>query len=298
MNENKNDVFKSINKCLSGISKDDVFSNKEEVNCKLHTPLICPECGEDSLALASSIHDEVVLWCTACNTPIPCKRKHVKDISNSEVNGLIKPVMEANNLNGPLSTIQFLVEHYNKTKNNSPGLMTINDADDYLYIKEYPNNPRGYEKAMTRVVITYMKAFNKDKPYVDSMEFNCSSMEDLRMQWNDFIVENGVYPDSIKSFDIDISFNYRQYLDRMISEISNIPRSVFIDDSLFEAVISTSTYEENVGDVMDILLSSRLFAPFRGKVVFPHIEKVKNPNSGKMVPCVLRYINEKGDDEE
>ena len=298
MNENKNDVFKSINECLSGIyNKDDVSSNKE-VNCKLHTPPICPECGEDSLALASSIHDEVVLRCTACNTLIPYKRKYNKDNSSSEVNGLIKPVMEANNLNGPLSTIQFLVEHYNKTKNNSPGLMTINDADDYLYIKEYPYNPRGYDKDMTRVLITYVKDFSGNGFNVDSVEFNCSSMEDLRMKWHDFIVEFGIYPDSIESFDIDVSFNYRQYLDSMILAIYNTPRSVFIDDKLFDAVINVVTYEETVEYVKDILLTSKLFAPFRGSIVFPHIEKVKNPNSGKMVPCVLRYINEKGDDEE
>ena len=176
--------------------------------------------------------------------------------------------------------------------------MTIYDADKYIYIKEYPYNPRGYDKDMTRVLITYVKDFSDDEFSVDSVEFNCSSMEDLRMKWHDFIVQNGIYPDSIQSFSIDVSFNYRQYLDSMISSIYNTPRSVFIDDKLFDTVINTAIYEDEVEYVKDILLTSKLFAPFRGSIVFPHIEKVKNPNSGKMVPCVLRYIVEKGDDEE
>ena len=297
---NKLNVLPSNNDEPSAEVVDSDESIDSDTSDESSQSIICPECGESDLALVSSINNEVVLWCAACNTLIPYRRKRDEDSSNVEVNGLIKPVMEANNLNGPLSAIQFLVAHYNRTKHyyKGPGLMTIDDANRYLYIKEYPYNPRGYDKDMTRVLITYAKDFSDGEFSVDSVEFNCSNMEDLRMKWHDFIVQNGIYPDSIESFSIDVSFNYRQYVDGIISTIYNTSRSVFIDDKLFDTVINTAIYEDEVEYVKDILLTSKLFAPFRESIVFPHIEKVKNPNSGKMVPCVLRYLVEKGDDEE
>ena len=314
MSENKKDILNSINKCLLGISGIDTKlddSTENEINeirgeqsvesiytAKVTDDGICEvdkcDITHDNDTYETAVEDDSDKF-----TDETDKHNKSNNNPNSEVYNLIKPVMEANNLNGTLSTIQFLVGHYNRTKQyKGPGLMTIDDADKYIYIKEYPYNPRGYDKDMTRVLITYAKDFSDDEFSVDSVEFNCSSMEDLRMKWHDFIVQNGIYPDSIQSFSIDVSFNYRQYLDSMISSIYNTPCSVFIDDKLFDTVINTVIYEDEVEYVKDILLTSKLFAPFRGSIVFPHIEKVKNPNSGKMVPCVLRYIVEKGDDEE
>lgn len=300
MSENKKDILNSINKCLLGISGIDTKlddSTRNEIN------KIREEQYADSTYAARVTDDGICKFskCDISHTNDTYESEVEADSNNnpnSEVYNLIKPVMEANNTNGISSTIQFLVEYYNRTKNcNSPGLMTIHDADKYLYIKDYRYNPRGYDKDMTRVLITYKKDFSDDGFNSDSMEFNCSSMEDLRMKWHGFIVENGIYPDSIESFSIDVSFNYRQYLDSMISSIYNTSRSVFIDDKLFDAIINIDVYEDIVEYVKDILLTSKLFAPFRGSIVFPHIEKVKNPNSGKMVPCVLRYLVEEGDDE-
>lgn len=326
MSENKKDILNSINKCLLGISGIDTKlddSTENEINEirgeqsveSIYTAKVADDgiCGigkcdisHDNDTYETEVEDDsdkftkvFIDFLKSSTIDETDKHKKSNNNPNSEVYDLIKPVMEANNLNGTLSTIQFLVEHYNKTKHyKGLGLMTIDDADKYIYIKEYPYNPRGYDKDMTRVLITYAKDFSDDEFSVDIIEFNCSSMEDLRMKWHDFIVQNGIYPDSIESFSIDVSFNYKQYLDSMISSIYNTPRSVFIDDKLFDTVINTAIYEDEVEYVKDILLTSKLFAPFRGSIVFPHIEKVKNPNSGKMVPCVLRYIVEKGDDEE
>lgn len=326
MSENKKDILNSINKCLLGISGIDTKlddSTENEINeirgeqsvesiytAKVANDGICEigkcDISHDNDTYETEVEDDsdkftkvFIDFLKSSTIDETDEHKKSNNNPNSEVYNLIKPVMEANNLNGTLSTIQFLVGHYNRTKHyKGPGLMTIDDADKYIYIKEYPYNPRGYDKDMTRVLITYAKDFSDDEFSVDSVEFNCSSMEDLRMKWHDFIVQNGIYPDSIQSFSIDVSFNYRQYLDSMISSIYNTPCSVFIDDKLFDTVINTAIYEDEVEYVKDILLTSKLFAPFRGSIVFPHIEKVKNPNSGKMVPCVLRYIVEKGDDEE
>lgn len=326
MSENKKDILNSINKCLLGISGIDTKlddSTENEINeirgeqsvesiytAKVTDDGICEvdkcDITHDNDTYETEVEDDsdkftkvFIDFLKSSTIDETDKHKKSNNNPNSEVYNLIKPIMEANNLNGPLSAIQFLVKHYNKTKHyKGLGLMTIDDADKYIYIKEYPYNPRGYDKDMTRVLITYVKDFSDDEFSADSVEFNCSSMEDLRMKWHDFIVQNGIYPDSIESFSIDVSFNYRQYLDSMISSIYNTPRNVFIDDKLFDTVINTAIYEDEVEYVKDILLTSKLFAPFRGSIVFPHIEKVKNPNSGKMVPCVLRYIVEKGDDEE
>lgn len=189
--------------------------------------------------------------------------------------------------------LDFLAKHYQETKDiiykkkqrTSPGKMTIDDVDKYIKISESTNSQRFFA-TNAAITITYVRAFTDTMDSIDTISFNCSDIDDLKKQWNKFRSAKNLQEDCISAFHTDVSMWDKAYVDDLNKALTGFIEAIYVDDddrNIF--------FEEDRKEILKIVLD-RINFKADGKIIYPHVETTRDPDTGRMVQTVKRYWGE------
>ena len=153
------------------------------------------------------------------------------------------------------------------------------DAENH--IKFEASTDTNGKRLLYTVTVSYIPDIYDMTP--TTVEFECSSFEELKTLWEDYIEVNDIYPDCITGFDIDLSMKDRNYINRLKESMSKLLREIKTD----------SCYMPTAEDALNALLSSKLFEDIADSIVFPHTKFAqKGQNPKDTVKIVKRYYSE------
>ena len=197
-------------------------------------------------------------------------------------------IMEANGLKTKDELLEFLANQYryreeenkdNAKQETATYLMTIDDAENHIKF-EACTDTNG-KRLLYTVTVSYIPDIYDMTP--TTVEFECSSLEELKTLWEDYIEVNDIYPDCITGFDIDLSMKDRNYINRLKESMNKLLREIKTD----------SCYMPTAEDALNALLSSKLFEDIADSIVFPHTKFAqKGQNPKDTVKIVKRYYSE------
>lgn len=308
-NKSKNNVKHAINKSISEINQS-MIEHKE----------CCPYCGTENIDVVSDPMSNgklIAYFCNECNEYFVApafkiaKKPHQINIFNSKeerakasgdetqrhLASLFAQIMNEHDFSHPDEGINFLLQHYEKTRNEiqpkkhrtSPGKMTIDDVEKYIKIRAYPNSPCGYQTTFANVTITYVKAFTDTVESIDTVTFACCSINNLKYQWLEFIEKKDLQEDCISAFSVDLTEYDKRYLGIIDSFVTQLLDLIYIDH---EQSVKKKPTKEECDEIMNNILSSNYFDPFKRKIIYPHIVATKDPKTGITVRSVKRYWRE------
>lgn len=308
--DNSKNVKKAINQSISDINKSIV----EEKPC-------CPYCGSEDIDRISDLTSKdklIAYYCNNCNeyfispsiTGNQEKEHQIKAFNNKEerakasgdetqrhLANLFAQIMNEHDFSHPDEGINFLLQHYEKTRDmmqpkkhrTSPGKMTIDDVEKYIKVRAYsPNSPCGYQTTFANVTITYVKAFTETMDSIDTVTFNCCSINNLKYQWIGFLRKTGLQEDCIASFSVDISIRDKAYIEDMNSALDSLIAAIYVDD---ENITNKKITEEDRQEILKNILGSSYFEG-SDKIIYPHIITAKDPKTGIMAKSIKRYWGE------
>ena len=190
--------------------------------------------------------------------------------------------------------LDFLAKHYQETKDiipqkkkqrTSPGKMTIDDVEKYIKISESTKSQRLFT-TYAAITITYVRAFTDTMDSIDTVSFNCSDIDDLKKQWDKFRSSKNLQEDCIASFYTDVSMWDKAYVDDLNKALTGFIEAIYVDDddrNIF--------FEEDRKEILKIILDHINFKA-DGKIIYPHVETTRDPDTGRMVQTVKRYWGE------
>lgn len=217
----------------------------------------------------------------------------------------IKKIMKHNNFTSMDQVVRYINEHYQdladkdmedtrKTDINdpndrrtSPGKLSIDSAGKFIKINEYVSDITKYPYTLTEVIITYVKDFDEDKDYTDTVIFTCSSMEDLWYYWNSFAKQHNLYVDCICSFSVNITEADRRYVESVNKAITEfLPK--FIQ---WESNAGTKPVDKQNTGLIKLVLDT-LYSNAGVKIIYPHVSSEIDPDTGFSIYSVKRYWGE------
>ena len=318
-NEDYN-VEAKIAKQISSI-QDNMMENNNfnEPKVKSDKPC-CPYCGSENIDTVSDITAEegshIAYYCNNCNgyfitpqfnrvnnhqiTAYNTKEERDKDYASgamkedlSLIESTIRELMAEKGFTRTNQVIDFLAKHYQETKDiiykknqrTSPGKMTIDDVDKYIKISESTNSQRFFA-TNAAITITYVRAFTDTMDSIDTISFNCSDIDDLKKQWNKFRSAKNLQEDCISAFHTDVSMWDKAYVDDLNKALTGFIEAIYVDDddrNIF--------FEEDRKEILKIVLDHINFKA-DGKIIYPHVETTRDPDTGRMVQTVKRYWGE------
>ena len=318
-NEDYN-VEAKIAKQISSI-QDNMMENNNfnEPKVKSDKPC-CPYCGSENIDTVSDITAEegshIAYYCNNCNgyfitpqfnrvnnhqiTAYNTKEERDKDYASgamkedlSLIESTIRELMAEKGFTRTNQVIDFLAKHYQETKDiiykknqrTSPGKMTIDDVDKYIKISESTNSQRFFA-TNAAITITYVRAFTDTTDSIDTISFNCSDIDDLKKQWNKFRSAKNLQEDCISAFHTDVSMWDKAYVDDLNKALTGFIEAIYVDDddrNIF--------FEEDRKEILKIVLDHINFKA-DGKIIYPHVETTRDPDTGRMVHTVKRYWGE------
>lgn len=189
--------------------------------------------------------------------------------------------------------LDFLAKHYQETKDiipqkkcrTSPGKMTINDVDKFIKISESTKSQRLFT-TYAAITITYVRAFTDTMDSIDTVSFNCSDIDDLKKQWNKFRSTKNLQEDCIASFYTDVSMRDKAYVDDLNKALTGFIEAIYIDDD-DRNIFFEKDRKEILKMVLDYINSKA-----DSKIIYPHVETTKDPDTGLLVQNVKRYWRE------
>lgn len=169
----------------------------------------------------------------------------------------------------------------------SPGKLTINSAGKSIKINEYVNDRTGHPYTLTEVMITYVKDFDDEKDYTDTVIFTCSSMEDLWYYWKSFSRHHNLHEDCICSFSVNITEADRKYVESVNKAITEfLPKFIQWDTDADTKPVD----KQNTGLVKMVL--DAIYGNAGVKMVYPHVSSEIDPDTGFHIYSVKRYWGE------
>lgn len=275
----------------------------------VHIPS-CPACGGrvDNIRCSRTIDDEdpiFVYICGRCGNEVAYDTRSKKSCVVTAIDGgddyikkifrglipdkdsYISPqdysdIMNDNDLKTTDELLEFLANRYREgktalKKKETPGLMTIDDAKYHIQFGAR-NDCTSSKKLLYTVTITCQPDVYDTTPY--TVELECSSFEELKRLWEEYIEINNIYPDCISGFDIDLSMDDQNYINRLKEAMGRLLREIK----------TNSYYIPTTEDALDALLSSEPFKDIAEDIIFPHTELVqRGPNPEDVVKTVKRY---------
>lgn len=319
-NEDYN-VEAKIAKQISSI-QDNMMENNNfnEPKVKSDKPC-CPYCRSENIDTVSDITAEkgshIAYYCNNCNgyfiipqfnrvnnhqiTTYNTKEERDKDYASgamkedlSLIESTICELMAEKGFTRTNQVIDFLAKHYQETKDiipqkkkrrTSPGKMTINDVDKYIKISESTKSQRLFT-TYAAITITYVKAFTDTMDSIDTISFNCSDIDDLKKQWDKFRSSKNLQEDCIASFYTDVSMWDKAYVNDLNKALTGFIEAIYVDDD-DRNILS----EEDRKEILKIVLDHINFK-VDGKIIYPHVETTRDPDTGRMVQTVKRYWGE------
>ena len=271
------------------------------------TPILrCPLCGEYTVRYRRTIHGEDPIFiydCIECGNVIAHDFQYARTYVVTGIGGddnikkifrrtvdtnEYSDIMEANGLKTKDELLEFLANQYryreeenkdNAKQETASYLMTIDDAENH--IKFEAGTDTNGKRLLYTVTVSYIPDIYDMTP--TTVEIECSSFEELKTLWEDYIEVNDIYPDCITGFDIDLSMKDRNYINRLNESMSKLLREIKTD----------SCYMPTAEDALNALLSSKLFEDIVDSIVFPHTKFVqKGQNPKDTVKIVKRYYSE------
>ena len=310
-----------IAKQISNI-QDNMMENNNfnEPKVKSDKPC-CPYCRSENIDTVSDITAEegshIAYYCNNCNgyfitpqfnrvnnhqiTAYNTKEERDKDYASGDMKedlSLIKSticeLMAEKGFTRTNQVIDFLAKHYQETtdiipqkkkRRTSPGKMTIDDVDKYIKISESTKSQRLFT-TYAAITITYVKAFTDTMDSIDTVYFTCSDIDDLKKQWNKFRSSKNLQEDCISAFHTDVSMCDKAYVDDLNKALTGFINAIYVDDD-DRNILS----EEDRKEILKIVLDHINFKA-DGKIIYPHVETTKDPDTGRMVQNVKRYWRE------
>lgn len=296
-----------------------VNNNFNEPQVKSDKPC-CPYCGSENIDTVSDTSTgkdvHIAYYCNHCNryfltpqfnttskhqintyaTEEERNNDHVSEAPKEDLDRIGSTVCELMAEKGFTrinQALDFLAKHYQETKDiipqkkqrTSPGKMTIDDVDKYIKISESTKSQRLFT-TYAAITITYVKAFTDTMDSIDTVSFNCSDIDDLKKQWNKFRSAKNLQEDCIASFYTDVSMWDKAYVNDLNKALTGFISAIYVDDD-DRNILS----EEDRKEILKIVLDHINFKA-DGKIIYPHVETTKDPDTGRMVQNVKRYWKE------
>ena len=311
-----------ISKQISNIQdnmtmNDNIHLNRPQV--KSDKPC-CPYCRSENIDTVSDTSTgkdvHIAYYCNHCNryfltpqfntinqhqiktytTKEECDNDHVSEAQKEDLDRIGSTVCELMAEKGFTrinQALDFLAKHYQETKDTiykkkhrtSPGKMTIDDVDKYIKISESTKSQRFFA-TNAAITITYVRAFTDTMDSIDTISFNCSDIDDLKNQWNKFRLAKNLQEDCISAFHTDVSMWDKAYVDDLSKALTGFIEAIYVDDddrNIF--------FEEDRKEILKIVLDHINFKA-DGKIIYPHVETTRDPDTGRMVQTVKRYWGE------
>ena len=311
-----------ISKQISNIQdnmtmNDNIHLNKPKANTDKPC---CPYCRSENIDTVSDITagkgGHIAYYCNNCNgyfiTPqfnainqhqiktYTTKEERDKDYSPEapkedldRIGSTVCELMAEKGFTRINQALDFLAKHYQETKDTiykkkqrtSPGKMTIDDVDKYIKISESTKSQRFFT-TNAAITITYVRAFTDTMDSIDTISFNCSDIDDLKNQWNKFRLAKNLQEDCIAAFHTDVSMWDKAYVDDLNKALTGFIEAIYVDDddrNIF--------FEEDRKEILKIVLDHINFKA-DGKIIYPHVETTRDPDTGRMVQTVKRYWGE------
>lgn len=271
----------------------------------VHIPS-CPACGGriDNIRCSRTINDEdpiFVYICGRCGNEVAYDTRSKKSCVVTAIDGgddyikkifrrivsdkdsYISPqdysdIMNDNDLKTTDELLEFLANRYREgktalKKKETPGLMTIDEAKYHIQFGDG-------DTILYDITITYQpEVYNTTYAKV---YFYCRSFEELKSLWEEYIVVNDIYSDCIIGFDIDLSMEDQNYINRLKEAMGRLLREIKTD-LLCKPMPTTE-------EALDALLSSEPFKDIAGSIIFPRVKHIQvGPNPEDIVKTVKRY---------
>ena len=311
-----------ISKQISNIQdnmtmNDNIHLNKPKANTDKPC---CPYCRSENIDTVSDITagkgSHIAYYCNNCNgyfitpqfntinqhqiktytTEEERNNDHVSEAPKEDLDRIGSTVCELMAEKGFTrinQALDFLAKHYQETKDTiykkkqrtSPGKMTIDDVDKYIKISESTKSQRFFA-TNAAITITYVRAFTDIMDSIDTISFNCSDIDDLKNQWNKFRLAKNLQEDCIAAFHTDVSMWDKAYVDDLNKALTGFIEAIYVDDddrNIF--------FEEDRKEILKIVLDHINFKA-DGKIIYPHVETTRDPDTGRMVQTVKRYWGE------
>ena len=296
---------------------DSIHFNKPKANADKPC---CPYCRSENVDIisdASTRKDgKIAYYCKICNRfflnpPFNIINQHqIKTYTTEEerdkdyvsgaleedlsrVESTICELMAEKGFTKTNQALDFLAKHYQETKDiiykkkqrTSPGKMTIDDVDKYIKISESTKSQRLFT-TYAAITITYVRELTDTMNSIDTVSFNCSDIDDLKNQWNKFRSSKNLQEDCIASFYTDVSMWDKAYVDDLNKALTGFIKAIYVDDD-DRNILSEEDCKEILKMVLDHVNSKA-----NGKIIYPHMETTKDPDTGRMVQNVKRYWRE------
>lgn len=308
-----------IAKQISSIQDNMTANNNfNEPQVKSYKPC-CPYCGSENIDMSNIAEWKdyhVSYYCNNCNryflTPqlnfinqnqiktYATEEESDKDYVSGALEGDLSRVasticelMTEKHFTDRNQALDFLAKHYQETKDiipqkkrrTSPGKMTINDVDKFIKISESTKSQRLFT-TYAAITITYVRAFTDTMDSIDTVSFNCSDIDDLKKQWNKFRSTKNLQEDCIASFYTDVSMWDKAYVDDLNKALTGFIEAIYIDDD-DRNIFFEKDRKEILKMVLDYINSKA-----DSKIIYPHVETTKDPDTGLLVQNVKRYWRE------
>lgn len=306
-------IAKQISSIQDNMTANNNFNESQVTS---DTPC-CPFCLSKNIDIVSDItagKGQIAYYCNNCNeyflTPLfntdnqPKIKTYIAEEEHDK--GYVSEVMEGNS-GLVISTIcelmdkkgftktnqalDFLAKHYQETKDiiyqkkkRSPGKMTIDDVEKYIKINESTKSERFFT-TNAAITITYVKAFTDAMESIDTISFNCSDVDDLKKQWNKFRSVKDLQDDCITAFHVDVSMWDKAYVDDLNKALTGFIEAIYIDGN--DRNISFEDCKEILKMALDHINSKA-----NGKIIYPHVDAIIDPDTRQMVHIVKRYWRE------
>ena len=308
-----------ISKQISNIQESMTMNEQlNERNATSNKPC-CPYCGSDNIDTVSDVSSgkyvHVAYFCNNCDryflypqfkdlSPKIKAYTNIEDRDKAKSNednlscmpSIINELMAEKGFTTVNQALDFLAKHYSETKDftkpkkhrTSPGKMTIKDAEKYIKINKYPKSPCGFLDTFVNVTITYVKAFTDDIESIDTVSFTCDDIVSLQFLWTEFADKNGLYEDCISAFSIDLTEADKRYVDSI---------NKFITEVLLKRILAwdyrtNPPSDKERDEIIKNILDSSYFSNFKSKIIYPHTDTVRDPDTGRKVQTVKRYWGE------
>lgn len=322
MSTNNKDYKAKIAKQISNIQDNMTMNGNNHFNepqLKSDKPC-CPFCGSENIDIVSDTSTGkdvyIAYYCNHCNryflTPQfnTINQHQIKTYSTEEerdkdyaseapkedfyrIGSTVCELMAEKGFTRINQALDFLAKHYQETKDiiykkkqrTSPGKMTIDDVDKYIKISESTKSQRLFT-TYAAITITYVRAFTDTMDSIDTVSFNCSDIDDLKKQWDKFRSSKNLQEDCIASFYTDVSMWDKAYVDDLNKALTGFISAIYVDDD-DRNILS----EEDRKEILKIVLDHINFKA-DGKIIYPHVETTRDPDTGRMVQTVKRYWGE------
>lgn len=318
-NNKNHSIGAKIANQISSIQDSMVYNNLDKSQVKSDNPC-CPYCRSENIDIISDASTRkdgrIACYCNDCNkyfiypqfntinqhqiktytTEEDRYKDHVSEDLEEDLGSAaetIRELMTEKHFTDRNQALDFLVKHYQETKDiiphkkkrRSPGKMTIDDVDKYIKISESTENQRLFT-TYAAITITYVKVFTDTMDSVDTISFHCSSIDELKEQWNKFRSDKNLQEDCIASFYTDVSKWDKAYIDDLNKALTGFIKAIYIDNDDRNILL-----EEDREKIMKMVLDY-IKVKANGKVVYPHVESTKDPDTGRIVQNVNRYWRE------